>query len=97
MNNKEFIAELATRNGMKSVEAERLVNTLISAMCDTFIEGDAVQLSGFGTFEVRKKMERVIVNPKTAQRMLVPPKLTVVFKPVSSTKERVKKGGNGNG
>ncbi len=97
MNNKEFILELARRCEMKGTEAQRLVNTLVNAMCDTFQEGDAVQLSGFGTFELRKKMERIMVNPKTGQRMLVPPKLTVVFKPVAATKERVRKGGNGNG
>ena len=50
-------------------------------MGDHFTRDDSVQLAGLGTFEVRKKMERIIVNPGTGQRMLVPPKLVLGFKP----------------
>jgi len=50
-----------------------------------------VGIQGFGAFEVRKKEERISVNPVTKQRMLVPPKLTLAFKPSSTLKERIKK------
>jgi nucleoid DNA-binding protein len=96
MNNKEFIAELSKRTGMRSTETQRMVSTLVGAMCDTFIEGNTVQMSNFGTFEVRKKMERIMVVPGTNQRLLVPPKLTLVFKPAVSVKSSVKKGGDEN-
>jgi len=56
-----------------------------------------VSLPNFGTFEVKKRMERVIVNPSTKQRMLVPPKLVLNFRPVTSIKEILKKGGENNG
>jgi DNA-binding protein HU-beta/integration host factor subunit alpha len=52
-----------------------------------------VLIPTFGTFEVKKKMERIMVNPSTGQRMLVPPKLVLTFKPNVSWKERVKNGG----
>ena len=97
MNNKEFINELARRNEMKPAEAQGWINTLLNAMCDNFQEGNAVQLPNFGVFEVKKKLERIIINPSTGQRMLVPPKLTLAFKPTSQTKEKIKKGGEGNG
>jgi DNA-binding protein HU-beta/integration host factor subunit alpha len=48
----------------------------------------------FGTFEVKKKMERVMVNPSTGQRMLVPPKLVLNFKPNANWKEQIKNGGD---
>ena len=48
----------------------------------------------FGTFEVKKKLERIMVNPSTGQRMLVPPKLVLNFKLNANWKERVKNGGN---
>ena len=66
------------------------METLVEIMGDHFTRGDSVQLAGLGTFEVRKKMERIIVNPGTGQRMLVPPKLTLAFKPHLSMKEKIK-------
>jgi DNA-binding protein HU-beta/integration host factor subunit alpha len=88
MNNKEFIAEVASRTKMKSSEVQRVMDTLLNAMGDSFVEGDSVQLPNFGTFEVKKKLERIIVNPSTGQRMLVPPKLVLGFRPNTSWKKR---------
>ncbi len=92
MNNKEFIASLAKRTGFKVAKAQNMMNTLIGAMGDTFIEGNAIQINNLGSFEVKKKMERVITNPATGQRMLVPPKLVLGFKPIPSLKDKIKKG-----
>lgn len=97
MNNKEFIAELARTNNVKPAEAQRMMNVLLSAMGESFMEGNAVQLPNFGAFEVKKRMERVIVNPVSGQRMLVPPKLTLAFKPNSLLKDKIKRGGESNG
>ena len=52
-------------------------------------EGDSLSLSGFGVLEVKKKNERMSVNPATGIRMLVPPKLAVSFKPSPLLKERL--------
>ena len=93
MNNKEFIAELSKRTGKKSADTQALVDTLLNAMGDSFMEGDAVQLPNFGLFEVKKKLERIMVNPVSGQRMLVPPKLVLGFKPNPSWKDEIKKGG----
>lgn len=93
MNNKEFIAELARRTGRRNNDTQALVDTLLNAMGDSFMEGDAVQLPNFGMFEVKKKLERIMVNPVSGQRMLVPPKLVLGFKPNPSWKDEIKKGG----
>ena len=52
--------------------------------------GEKIQLAGFGTFEVKKKVERISVNPTTKQRMLVPPKLVLTYKPSILLKEKFK-------
>lgn len=93
MNNKDFIAELSSRTDFNQNETQRMVNMVIEAMGDHFQEGDSLLVPNFGTFEVKKKMERIMVNPATGQRMLVPPKLVLSFKPNSGWKERVKSGG----
>lgn len=46
----------------------------------------------FGTFELKNRMERIVVNPSTGQRMMVPPKIVLSFKPVASVKNKMKKG-----
>ena len=91
MTNKEFITELAERNGITAKEAQQLVDCLTETMADTLDEGDTITIQGFGNYEVKKKMERIIVNPTTKQRQLIPPKLAVAFKPSNVLKDKIKK------
>ena len=93
MNNKDFIAELSARMGYSAGDTQRLVTNIVNAMSDGFLEENAVMVPNFGTFEVKKKMERIIVNPSTGQRMLVPPKLVLGFKPSPTWKDKIKQGG----
>ena len=80
MNNKDFIAELAQQTGYSVEDTQRFVNSIVEAMGDHFQENDNVVIP-------------MMVNPSTGQRMLVPPKLVLNFKPNVSWKERVKNGG----
>ena len=89
MNNKEFIVELSRRLGYTSREATSVVAALVSEMTEQLIDENVISIQGFGTFEVKKKLERVVVNPTTQQRMLVPPKLAVGFKPSPLLKEKM--------
>ena len=93
MNNKEFISSLAERTNMKPADVQKIMDKLVSMMGECFQEGDSVQLANFGSFEVKKKLERVMVNPTTGQRMLVPPKLVLGFKPNATWKDKIRKGG----
>ena len=94
MNNKQFIAELAQRMGYTDQNTQKLVYQVIDVMGDSFQEGNSVAVQNFGSFEVKKKMERIMVNPTTGQRMLVPPKLTLNFKISPTWKGELKNGGN---
>ena len=91
MTNKEFITDLASRTKLSSREAASLASATVSAIIGELLEENSIFVPGFGTFEVKKKLERVLVNPTTKQKMLVPPKMTVNFKPNTSLKLRVKK------
>lgn len=90
MNNKEFITDLASRTKLNSKEVASLVSATVSAIIGELLEENSILVPGFGTFEVKKKLERVLVNPNTKQRMLIPPKMTVNFKPNTSLKLKVK-------
>ena len=80
MNNKEYIAELAQQSGYTQTDTQKMVAAVIEQMGDSFEEGNSVLIPNFGTFEVKKRLERIIVNPGTQQRMLVPPKLVLNFR-----------------
>ncbi len=97
MNNKEFIAELAARSGYTQNNAQRLVKGVVEAMGKSFENSEPVQLFGFGTFEVKKRLERTMMNPVTGQKMLIPPKLVLTFKSAYNIKQILKNGGQSNG
>ena len=65
MTNKNFIKELSQRLECTSGEAQRMVKSLIDVMNEEFQSGEPFTIPGFGTFEVKKRMERIIVNPST--------------------------------
>ena len=73
MNNKEFTSELAERLGYTIKDTSELMNSLLSSMTQELEEGNVIAIQGFGSFEVKKKAERISINPASKQRMLVPP------------------------
>lgn len=90
MNNKEFISELSRRFVYTNKDTTQLVSSVISIMTQQLQDGNTVAIQGFGTFEVRKKIERISINPATQQRMLIPPKLVLTYKPSAILKEKFK-------
>lgn len=90
MNNKEFTSELSQRLGYTVKDTSELMASLLSEMAIQMQEGNMVAIQSFGSFEVRKKAERIATNPGTKQRMLVPPKLVVAYRPSISLKDKFK-------
>lgn len=90
MNNKEFISELSRRFVYTNKDTTQLVSSVINIMTQQLQDGNTVAIQGFGTFEVRKKLERISINPATQQCMLIPPKLVLTYKPSAILKEKFK-------
>ena len=90
MNNKEFVASVSKKTGLSSSETAKYIETLVSVMVERLKENDQLNVSGFGVFEVKMRKERVSVNPKTGQRMLIPPKLVPAFRPSAKIKDKIK-------
>lgn len=90
MNNKEFTSELSKRLGYTQKETSELISSFLSCMTEQLEDGNVITIQGFGTFEVKKKVERISVSPTTKQRMLVPPKLVLAYKPSILLKEKFK-------
>ena len=90
MNNKEFTYELSRRLGYTVKDTSELVASLLSDMVRQLEDGNTISVQGFGTFEVKKKVDRIFVNPTTKHRMLIPPKLVLAYKPSISLKDKFK-------
>ena len=88
MNNKEFINELSKQVNLSAGATAQLVNDTLKILEEHFQQTDVVSISSFGNFEVKKKMERISVNPTTGKRYLIPPKLVLGFKQSQVLKEK---------
>lgn len=90
MKNKDFIQKIqqtVSTNGERTAELVEMTTSIIAKILS---EGDSLAITGFGTFEVKKKEERVSVNPATGNRWMIPPKLVPGFKPGTSMKDKLK-------
>lgn len=93
MNNKDFISALARRSRFTTRVTQQLVDAVVGELSARLEEGTPVAIANFGTFDVKKKLERIIVNPATGQRLLTPPKLVVAFKSSPALKDDIQEKG----
>lgn len=90
MDNKSLVNELAKRIDRSPKEVSSLIEGLISVLKDKCDNMDSIAIPGFGTFESKKKLERIVVNPSTGKKMLIPPKISLVFKPSAILKSKLR-------
>lgn len=90
MDNRTFIDLLAVRTGMDKEKLSTLTAHLGSVISEAMVQEDSIMVPAFGTFEPKKKAERIVVHPLTGKKILVPPKLSVNFRPSSGMKQRLK-------
>lgn len=90
MNNKQFISKLAEITGQNVKETQHLVDQTIDGLVTLLEDGNDVSIHGFGTFEVKYKKERIIINPSSQKKMLVPPKLSLAFHLSETVKSKLK-------
>jgi integration host factor subunit alpha len=75
--------------GLSRTESADLVELVLDEISNRIVAGEAVKLSSFGSFIVRKKGERVGRNPKTGQEVPISPRRVMVFKPSNVLKQRI--------
>lgn len=91
MDNRLFTARLAKTSESDSKEVARLVQSLCAIIGECASETDSVAIPGFGTFEGIKTLEHVTRDSVTGKQALVPPSITINFKPGSRLKKAVSK------
>ncbi|RKY88403.1 integration host factor subunit beta [candidate division KSB1 bacterium] len=81
MTKADIVNKIAEATGLTKVETEAVVNGFISIIRDTLIQGEGIEIRGFGTFKIRKKNPRVARNPRTGEKIYIPKKFVPYFKP----------------
>lgn len=78
--------------GLSRAESARMVETILDMMSDALERGENVKISGFGTFVLRDKAERIGRNPKTGIEVPITPRRVLTFRPSQGMREQVAKG-----
>ena len=91
MNKTELIAVVAQSAGLTKKDSERVLNAAFDAMTAALVKGEKVQLSGFGTFEIKEREARVGRNPHTKEAIEIPATKVPVFKASKALKDNVAK------
>lgn len=90
MNKTQLVGQVASVTGMKKKEAEIAVDATIKAIINALEADEKVQLSGFGTFEVKHRNERCGRNPKTGEAVTIPATKYPAFTASKSLKDSFK-------
>ena len=89
MNKTELIALVAQSAGLTKKDAERVLNAAFDSMTEALVKGEKVQLSGFGTFEVKEREARIGRNPHTKEPIDIPATRVPTFNPSKGLKDSV--------
>ena len=91
MNKTELIAVVSQAAGLTKKDTERVINAALDTITASHIEGEKVQLSGFGTFEVKDREARIGRNPHTKEAIDIPATRVPSFKASQALKDTVAK------
>lgn len=89
INKSELIDKVAEATGYAKKQAADIVNEVFSQITDSLKSGAKVQISGFGTFEVRSRAARTGVKPGTNEKIQIPASNAPAFKAGKTLKDAV--------
>ncbi len=90
MIKSELIARIASKmTHLPEHKIAEAINHILDTMGQTLIEGNRIEVRGFGSFSVHLRKPRSAHNPKTGEKVVTQPKYTPHFKPGKELRERV--------
>ena len=90
MNKAELVTKMAEKSELSKKQAEAALNAFIESVQEALMDGDKVQLVGFGTFEVRERAARTGRNPRNPEEVIeIPASLAPAFKPGKALKDLI--------
>jgi integration host factor subunit alpha len=92
MTKADLVEAIFEKIGLSKKEGLEIIELIFDTMKQSFVEGESVKLSGFGTFNVRKKNARRGRNPKTGEDLEITPRKTITFRASNQLKSVIDKG-----
>lgn len=92
MDNKTLIDHLSKRLDISRDTVTELIDGLAEVIGECGSNLDSVAVPSFGSFEPRKRMERVALHPASGKRLLIPPKIVMTFRPSIILKQKIRHG-----
>ncbi len=89
---KELVDRIADRTRQKRVVVKKIVQLFLDEVIEELGQGNRLEFRDFGVFETKERAARIAQNPKTLQRVEVPPKRTVKFKVGRLMKQKLQEG-----
>ena len=90
MTKKEIVKTISDEIGLTQLKTKEIVQKTFDAIVDALVEERRIELRNFGVFEVKKRAARKARNPRTGDKVYVPAKFVVTFKPGKEMEERVR-------
>jgi integration host factor subunit alpha len=78
--------------GFSRAESLDMVEAILAKMCNAMADGENVKISGFGTFVLRDKKQRIGRNPKTGVEVPITPRRVMTFRASQKLKDRIVRG-----
>ena len=90
MTKKEIVRTISEQIGLTQLKTKEIVQKTFDAIVDTLVEEGRIELRNFGVFEVKRRAPRKARNPRTGDKVYVPEKFVVTFKPGKEMERRVR-------
>lgn len=85
----DLIDKVSDATQLKKKDVKTVVDAMLDGITGHLNQGDKVQLTGFGTFEVRERKARQGVKPGTTERIEIPASKYPAFKPGKALKDKI--------
>jgi integration host factor subunit beta len=86
---KDMAKAIAEEMGLTQIQAREIVQKVFDGITETLLHEGRIELRNFGVFEVKQRKPRTARNPRTGEKVLVPARMVVAFKPGREMEERV--------
>lgn len=91
MTKKEIVKKISEDIGLTQLKTKDIVQRTLDAIIQTLVTEGRIELRNFGVFEVKRRAPRKARNPRTGDKVYVPSKNVVTFKPGKEMEELVRK------
>jgi len=87
---KEIVRTISEEIGLTQLKTKEIVQKTFDAIVEALVDERRIELRNFGVFEVKRRAPRKARNPRTGDKVFVPEKFVVTFKPGKEMEQRVR-------